>query len=340
MEHVVAEVYRRFADLEAAGVSQTYFEWASAIADDDEVLALISGLPRIKRQPNLVFAAARFVGSPVGAYPPFREWLMSHWDAVTAVIMNRSTQTNEAGRCAVLLPVLARLEGPLALIEVGASAGLVLYPDRYSYSYRAGDDIVRLDPAAGASQVECPCIIDAASVPSRLPDVAWRAGVDLHPIDVRDADALAWLETLIWPEHDARRERLHAAARIVADDPPQLLQGDLIERIPELVAAAPTGARIVVFHSAVLVYLTPERRAQFADLMAGMPNVTWISNEGAGVLPAVDAQLTTATNGRMILAVDGVPVALVGPHGQSFERIGGLHAEDEVFARLTRTHRE
>lgn len=322
MEQAVAEVYRRFADLEAAGVSQTYFEWAAAIAADAEVLALISGLPRIKRQPNLVFAAARFVGAPVGSYPPFREWLISHWDAVVAVIMERSTQTNEAGRCAVLLPELARLEGPLALIEVGASAGLVLYPDRYSYSYSAGDEIVRLDPAAGPSLVACPCAIDAASVPSRLPDVAWRAGVDLNPIDVRDADALAWLETLIWPEHTARRERLHAAARIVADDPPHLLQGDLIERIPELVAAAPGGTHIVVFHSAVLVYLTPEHRAQFADLMARMPNVTWISNEGAGVLPSVDEQLTTAANGRTILAVNGIPVALVGPHGQSFERVG------------------
>jgi Uncharacterized protein conserved in bacteria (DUF2332) len=34
----------------------------------------------------------------------------------------RATQTNEAGRCAVLLPVLAALPQPLALLDVGASA--------------------------------------------------------------------------------------------------------------------------------------------------------------------------------------------------------------------------
>ena len=51
----------------------------------------------------------------------------------------RRTQTNEPRRCATLLPALAQLDGPLALLEVGASAGLCLYPDRYSYRYDGGD---------------------------------------------------------------------------------------------------------------------------------------------------------------------------------------------------------
>ncbi len=40
--------------------------------------------------------------------------------------MSKRTQTNEPGRCAVLLPLLAALPQPLALLEVGASAGLCL----------------------------------------------------------------------------------------------------------------------------------------------------------------------------------------------------------------------
>ncbi|MFE4537493.1 DUF2332 family protein [Streptomyces scopuliridis] len=52
-----------------------------------------------------------------------------------AMMLSRRTQTNEPGRCATLLPALAALDGPLALIEVGASAGLCLHVDRYSYDY-------------------------------------------------------------------------------------------------------------------------------------------------------------------------------------------------------------
>lgn len=321
MDDPVAEGYRRFANVEALGVSSTYYEWAMEISDDPEILELISQLPGMKKQPNLVFAAARFAGAPVGEYDAFRRWLPEHWDATTEVIMMRSTQTNEAGRCAVLLPALERLDGDLALIEAGASAGLVLYPDRYSYRYDVDGTSVKLDPDAGPSSVELPCSIDADSVPGRLPDIAWRAGVDLNPIDVRDEDQLAWLETLVWPEHQTRRERLHAAASIAASDPPHLVRGDILQEIPELVARAPRGAHVVVFHSAVLAYLAPERRAEFAELMAGMPDVTWISNEGAPVLPSITAKASEAVDGRTILAVNGEPIALVGPHGQSYQRL-------------------
>ncbi|MAB20301.1 MAG: hypothetical protein CMH33_05230 [Microbacterium sp.] len=323
MSQVLADGYRRFAELEAAGVSAIYFDWATGVADDPAVLDLIAALPATKKQPNLVFAAARFLGAPAGRYADFRDWIIEHWDAVIPVIMARSTQTNEAARCAVLLPVLEQLEGPLALIEAGAAGGLVLYPDRYSYRYTTDGttDHVRLDPSTGPSPVELPCTIDAASVPSRLPDVAWRAGVDLNPLDVADPDQLAWLETLVWPEHAERRDRLHRAAALVAADPPHLVAGDIIDEIPALIEQAPAGSHVVVFHSAVLVYLAEERRTEFARLMQSMNEVTWISNEGAGVLPFIMKQVDDEVRGRTILARDGEPVALVGPHGQSFQRL-------------------
>jgi hypothetical protein len=314
----VADLYLRFAEFEARGVSDTYFEWALSIAADEEVIARISALPGIKRQANLVFAAARHLGAPVGPYMPFREWLLEHWESVVPVIMARSTQTNEAGRSAVLLPVLSRLDGPLALIEAGASAGLVLYPDRYSYRYDVEGEVVHLDPADGPSRVNLACAIDRESVPSRLPDIAWRAGADLNPLDVRDPHELAWLETLVWPEHDARRERLHNAAALAALDPPNLVRGDILETIPNLVQSAPAGTHVVVMHSAVLVYLAPARRQEFAELMMSMDNVTWVSNEGPGVMPRIGGQVEIPIAGRTVIAISGRAVALAGPHGQSY----------------------
>lgn len=322
MEQTVAELYQRWAEIEVKELSPIFYDWATSIADDSEVLGLIDDLPTSKRQPNLVFTAARFCGAPVGSYSELRPWLLSRWLEVESVIRERATQTNEAGRCAVLLPVLSRLRGPLALIEVGASAGLCLYPDQYSYRYDTDQGVVPLDPTTGPSSVELSCRIEADSVPNQLPTVVFRAGIDLNPVDLRDSDQVKWLETLIWPEHDDRRHRFRAAAELVAADPPTLVKGDLLDNISALITEAPKNAGVVVFHSAVLVYLTPERRDQFVELMESMPDVTWISNEGEDVLPTVASRISVPVNGRTVLALNGRPCAVVGPHGQSYERIG------------------
>jgi len=232
--------------------------------------------------------------------------------------LTHSTQTNEAARCAVLLPLLSQIDGPVALIEVGASAGLCLYPDRYSYRYATPTGVAMLNPVDGPSTVELPCTITDANTPVRLPEVVWRAGIDLNPIDVRNRDDLVWLEMLVWPEHEARRKRIRAAAAMIIADPPFLVRGDLLEMLPGLVDQAPNGATVVVFHSAVLVYLSSEQRQQFVDLVTSL-DVTWISNEGVTVLPAIDAQLQDPTAGRTVLAKDGVAVARTGPHGQSYQ---------------------
>ncbi|MCU1526675.1 MAG: hypothetical protein JWP75_438 [Frondihabitans sp.] len=317
----IADFYARFSEHEARGSSPVYEDWANSIATDPAILALLDELPGMKVQPNLVFAAARLLGAPVGPFAPFREWLLHNWSRVTRVVLERMTQTNEAGRCAELLPTLTRIPGPTALIEVDASAGLGLYPDRYSYRYDTGNATTALDPADGPSDVILSCRIDAPSVPDHLPDVVSRAGIDLSPIDVRHLTELEWLETLVWPEHDERRRRLRAAAQLVAADPPVLLQGDLLEEVSGVVALAPRDATVVVFHSAVLVYVDPDERRKFIDLMTRLTDVEWISNEGEHVIPSVAAQLPQLPAGRTVLARNGRPVALVGPHGQSFESL-------------------
>ena len=138
-----------------------------------------------------MLAAARWHGARPGPYDGLRTVLLDDWDAVRATVLERATQTNEVGRCATLLPVLAGLPGPLALLEVGASAGLCLYPDRCSYRYSGSRGDVALDPADGPSPVVLECRLDGdVPLPDALPDVVWRGGLDLHPLDVRDDDAM------------------------------------------------------------------------------------------------------------------------------------------------------
>lgn len=221
----------------------------------------------------------------------------------------------------MLLPLISAIEGPVALIEVGASAGLCLHPDRYSYRYDVGDQVVALDPVDGPSDVVLSLRVGPEDVPSRLPEVVWRAGIDLDPVDLSDEDQVAWLEALVWPEHDDRRARLRRAAGIAAREPVTMVRGDLLAELPGLVERAPSGAHVVVFHSAVLVYLSPDDRQAFVDVVRSLPDVTWISNEGAGVFPWMAELLDVPVDGRTVLARDGVPHALVGPHGQSFQRL-------------------
>ncbi|WP_240372556.1 DUF2332 domain-containing protein [Brevibacterium zhoupengii] len=316
------EYYRKFAQLEATGSSPIYAAWATGVAEDDEIIALLLDLPKPKRQANLLFAAARHLGAGEDDYPTLRTWLLQHWELTRDLMLARSTQTNEAGRCAVLLPALARIEGPISLIEVGASAGLCLYPDRYSYTYRTETEPVTLHPEDGPSTVELVCEMTNSRPPDRIPEVAWRAGIDLNPIDIADSDQQKWLRSLIWPEHKIRRARLSAASALVAADPPRLVPGDLLETVEDLLAEAPAGTQKVVFHSAVLAYVEPAERESFAALMQSRDDVVWISNEGDGVLPDIGAQADRETDGRFVLAVNGQAIALTGPHGQSFERLG------------------
>src|SRR3954469_6503679 len=267
-----ADWYLRFADAEAHGRSAVYEEWARGVASDAQVLELIAGLPEQKQQPNLIFATARLLGADVGRWPAFRRWLLEHWPEVAREARRRSTQTNEPGRCAVLLPALCLLPQPIALIEIGASAGLTLLPDRYAYSF---DDEVRL----GESPLVLPCATSGdAPLPRRLPHIRWGCGIDLAPLDVTGDEDMRWLETLLWPEQDERRSRLHTAIDLARADPPRIVEGDAVDALRGAVGQVPAGLTPVVVSSGTLAYVPGRRRAEFRDLVRELGS-HWVSLE-------------------------------------------------------------
>jgi hypothetical protein len=320
-EQPVEQLYRDWGERECDD-SPTYVDWALGVAADPEVRELVATLPGRKRQPNLVFAAARWHGADPGPYDGLRRVLLDRWDDVSATVAQRATQTNEVGRCATLLPVLAALPGPLALLEVGCSAGLCLYPDRYSYRYSGPAGPVALDPADGPSPVALDCALDGdVPLPARLPEVVWRGGLDLDPVDVRDDDAVRWLQTLVWPEHEDRRARLAAAVALVREDPPDLVRGDLTRDLGTLVDTVPADVTLVVLHSAVLAYLDERERMRFTESMAALPG-HWVSNEGPRVVPGVAATAgappgpAVVGQAPFVLGLDGRAVAWTHGHGR------------------------
>ena len=310
----LAERYRTFAVDEAHGISPIYERLAHQIAGAPDILRFLVSFPAPRRQPNLLLGAATFIAGRAPDIALLTELVWDREAELRATMMARTTQTNEPARCAVLLPLLAALPEPLALIEVGASAGLCLLPDRYGYDY-GRVRIAATDPNAPAF----PCAVDGpAPLPRRLPRIVWRAGLDLNPLDVGSPEDMAWLDALIWPEQDHRRRNFQAALALARAEPPRIVRGDLLKDLEPLMAEAPADATLVVFHTAVLGYVTPiEARMRFADAMR-RSRAVWISNEISPVFPEIAARAPApAPRGRFLLAVDGVPKAWTGPHGQS-----------------------
>jgi hypothetical protein len=304
----VQQTYRLFARREARGRSAAYESLAESVADDAALAGFIASLPPAKRQPNLLFAAAYFLlGVPPGI-GQLRELVSRRPAELAQLILTRRTQTNEPARCALLLPALAQLRQPLALIEAGASAGLTLLFDRYSYDY-AGHRLAGSDPYAPTLRCEPR---GQVPLPARIPAITWRAGLDLNPLDVTSEDDVRWLSCLVWPGEGDRGQRLAAAIASARRDPPAVHRGDLLTDLPALAAQAPRDATMVIYHTSVLYYVAPDKREQVASAVRSLGAI-WLSNEAPGILagtagPALDGHMC-------VLARDGHPIAYTDSHG-------------------------
>jgi hypothetical protein len=217
--------------------------------------------------------------------------------------------------------VLAGLPEPLALLEVGASAGLCLLPDFYAYDYGGailGVEAQRLTPPV------FPCTVDAATpIPARLPHVVWRVGLDLNPVELSDPREVSWLEALVWPEQTDRLARLRAAIRIASEQKPRLVKGDLRTELAALAREAPKDVTLIIFHTAVLPYVSSAaEREEFARSVGFLCDY-WIANETPSVFPDIAKRAgPERPKGRFLLSVNGVPVAWTDPHGASVDWIG------------------
>jgi hypothetical protein len=316
----IATRYRRFARFGAAGRSPIYERITNAVADDAQILDWLAAMPEPKQQPNLLLGAVRFLYGTPAEPDEFVSLVHERWEDIAAVMTVRSTQTNEPARCATLLPVLAGLPQPLALLEVGASAGLCLLVDHYSYDY----DGTVIEPSA-QSQVIAPRFQCHASpqtpLPERNVEVAWRAGLDRRPLALANNEDIRWLEALVWPGEEYRVPRLRAAIEVARADPPPLVVGDLRRDLKRLAAEAPSDATLVVYHTAVLAYVREaEDRAAFARSVGDVGGI-WLANEGIESIPGAPSEPfgEPAREDAFLLCVDGDPVAWVDSHGTWIE---------------------
>ena len=305
----LARRFVHFADQECGDYAPFYAHLARGIALDLDLLTIAAHTRSGQQAPNLLLAAvhelllrgadhalaafypsvAHLTAAPPGdPMPAFRAFCQDHRTALIDLVSTRLVQTNEPQRCTVLLPAFAMVQHladgmPLALIEVGASAGLNLLFDRYGYDYGAGRSAG--DPGL---PIRFACTLRGEvrpPMPARMPPVAARVGLDLHPIHATDPEAIRWLRALVWPEHPARAALLEQVLALAQREPSRLLAGDALAILPQAVADAPADTAVCVFHTATLAHFPPEARARFRALIAEparQRDLFWLSSEGSG----------------------------------------------------------
>ncbi|NDJ60280.1 MAG: DUF2332 domain-containing protein [Chloroflexi bacterium] len=263
------------------------------ILEDPEILGILRGVSVEKQLPNLLLGAVHYLllkgeehpladyyvtrnaspKPPETAYPLFREFCLAHADRINQIAKTRWVQVNEVQRCTMFLPaftmVSERENGqPLAVLEIGSSAGLLLLWDMYRYDF----GIKQVGPAE--ADIVLSCKLSGAlqpPLPETWPPVALRLGMDIAPVDLDDPDQVLWLRALVWPDQPERAERLDRAIALAKRARPTVVAGDAKTDIAQIAAQIPADAPLVIFYAGLLTTAADAAKPQIDALAQQRP---------------------------------------------------------------------
>lgn len=196
-------------------------------------------------------------------------------DEDLVALLASAPQTNEVARSAVLLGGLLTIAAatglPLALYEIGASAGLNLRADCYAYEFGRGR---RWGPEGAPLTIACDW--RGAVPPLDAPLVITsRSGADLSPIDPADLAARERLLAYIWPDQPVRLKRTAAAMAHAAAHPVAVARAEAADWVEARLARPPghdvtPGVARVLMHSISWQYFPQATQDRIAAAMAGV----------------------------------------------------------------------
>ncbi len=239
------------------------------------------------RDPALTaeYPAARPAWDMARVWPLARSFLARE-RAWIAGFLGSAPQTNEIRRTIALLAgflwLAARHDREIELLEIGASAGLNLYWDRFAYrtaSWRWGAGPVEVS----TEWTGAPPPLDA------VPRIRARAACDLNPIDVRDPEERLRLRAYIWADQAERLARFDAAAALAVSHDVRVERADAAEWLEARLPRRSPDALTVVYHSVFYQYPPPESRQRIAAAIteAGERStapLAWLRLEPEGLL--------------------------------------------------------
>ena len=188
-----------------------------------------------------------------------------------ALLSTRHIQTNDCGRSALIGPGLtwlaSQLSEPMALTDVGASAGLNLLCDRYRIDYGGAG---ATGPSDSPVQITCRVAGGNPPIAPALPPLRSRIGIDRSPIDLGHPDDARWLLACVWPDTD-RLERTAASIHLAQQDPPRVVAGEANDTVEHDIdeERVDVERRDPVAESILDLGLGPERGAYERAQLAG-----------------------------------------------------------------------
>jgi hypothetical protein len=245
---------------------------------------------------------------PDSLWPEVAAALVRHEPALLR-FLDSPPQTNEVARCAVLLSgflAIARAtRRPLALLEIGASAGLNLHWDGYAYGL--GD--LSWGPASAPLRLAPEW--RGPAPPQAAVEVRARQGCDRRPLDPGDPSDRLRLRAYVWADQAARLARLDAALDHAARHGTRIEQADAADWVETRLARRPAGLTTVLFHSIVWQYLPPATQQRIVAALAGAgakagaaTPLAWLRMEPSSDSAHAELRLTLWPGGEEQLLAD------------------------------------
>ena len=345
----LAQVYRRFAEVDDANASPLYKHVAVALSKSDEALGAIEATPTRKRNPAMILAAlhdlalAGRVPTLAAAYAAADEdaaasaaidTLTRMTDAVASTVVSRHAPADETGRHTVLYPAIAEAArrtaaNSVGLIDISRSAGFNLNVDRVGITYSSG---LSLGDASSPVQLSSRIAQDRPVPTRKMPEVVARIVVDRSPLDVTNAEDARWLHACLPPDQPERTARLQAEIDLMATAPPRLMRGDPVELLPDAISRVPADALPVVTTTWALSRFPLETRRRFLrqiEEAAADRAVSWVSAEGVAVAPTIPTLGDRPASGHSIIGL-----ALFGRSAPRPEALGRCWSRGSVVAWL------
>lgn len=206
-------------------------------------------------------------------YPPNTASDQALWTAVSVAFkqheqfifdwLESSPQTNEICRAAPVLAslnyCLSRVQMPVMLSELGASAGFNLLLDRYSLetgqtSHQAADPIATMSP-------DWMGVIPA----QQNLHIVDRAGVDINPLNPLDRKDYLRLLSYTWADQQDRMDRIK---QIAPHQTTQIEKADAADWLTNRLKMQRTGTLHFVFHTIAMQYFSAQSKEKIAHDLA------------------------------------------------------------------------